>query len=239
MRKNLVKRIESKNQRFLVLVEQLLTKDSLTASELAQALVQKLNLTQNTAKAYASQLLTELAERGVLEKHGRSYALSPKGWAALFAFISRTPFAEKYHDLFIEKLSRGVPAASAYKEPLKILRRVYAKVAGEPEKLPEEERDLLDLFRLLLKLSPPPEVTSWDDALSAAVPDIGALRDRNIFYTLLRDEMKQADDFTRSAMKDLLSRLAEGLHSEAKSLEREVERRRAVASELAEVARTL
>ncbi|MEM0336190.1 MAG: hypothetical protein QXT33_07290 [Thermofilum sp.] len=234
-----MKRIESKNQRFLVLVEQLLVKDTITASELAQALVQKLKLTQNTSKAYSSQLLTDLAEKGVMEKRGRSYSLSPRGWAALFNFISRTPFAEKYYDLFIDRLSRSVPAASAFKEPLRILRRVYARVVGEPEKLPPEERDLLNLFRLILRLSPPREVASWEDALSAAMPDIGVLRDRNIFYSMLRDELKQADELTRSAMKDLLGRLADSLHAEARGLEREVDRRRSIASELAELAKAL
>lgn len=217
----------------------MLTKDSLTASELAQALVQKLNLTQNTSKAYSSQLLTELAEKGIMEKRGRSYSLSPKGWATLFAFISRTPFADKYYDVFLDRLSRSLPAASAFKEPLKTLRRVYARVTGGPEKLPTEERDLLDLFRLILRLAPPREIASWEDALSAAVPEIGALRDRNIFYSMLREELKQADEITRSAMKDLLSRLADSLHSDARSLEREVERRRSIALELAELAKTI
>ncbi|MEM3893734.1 MAG: hypothetical protein QXR12_07285, partial [Thermofilum sp.] len=159
--------------------------------------------------------------------------------AALFNFISRTPFAEKYYDLFIDRLSRSVPAASAFKEPLRILRRVYARVVGEPEKLPPEERDLLNLFRLILRLSPPREVASWEDALSAAMPDIGVLRDRNIFYSMLRDELKQADELTRSAMKDLLGRLADSLHAEARGLEREVDRRRSIASELAELAKAL
>lgn len=234
-----MKRIESKNQRFLVLVEQLLTKDSITASELAQALVQKLKLTQNTSKAYSSQLLTDLAEKGIMEKRGKSYSLSPRGWAALFNFVSRTPFAERYYDLFLDRLSRSIPAAAAFKEPLRILRRVYARVAGEPERLPLEERDLLELFRLLLKLAPPRGVASWEDTLNAAMPDVGALRDRNIFYSMLRDEMKQADELTRSAMKDLISRLAEGLQAEAKGLEREADRRKGVASELLELAKTL
>uniref|UniRef100_A0A7C3SKF2 Uncharacterized protein n=1 Tax=Thermofilum pendens TaxID=2269 RepID=A0A7C3SKF2_THEPE len=71
------------------------------------------------------------------------------------------------------------------------------------------------------------------------VPDLGALRDRNIFYSMLREELRQADELTRSAAKDLLSRLSDSLRGEARSLEREMERRKSVANELEELAKQL
>ncbi|MCC6040515.1 MAG: hypothetical protein LM565_06810 [Thermofilum sp.] len=235
-----MKRIEAKNKRFLTLLEHMLTAEKLATSELAQLLNQKLNLAPNTAKAYSSQLLADLAAEGILERKGRSYTLTPKGWALLFTFIDRTPFSEKYFDMFFERLTRNLPAASTYKEIVKTLRRIYFKIAGEPEKLPAE-MDLLELFGLFLKLSGAParEITTWEDALSVAVPDLGALRDRNIFYSMLREELRQADELTRSAAKDLLSRLADSLRSETRSLEREMERRRSVANELEELAKQL
>jgi len=235
-----VKRIEAKNKRFLTLLEHILSTDKLTTSELAQLLNQKLNLAPNTAKAYSSQLLADLAAEGILERKGRSYTLTPKGWALLFTFVDRTPFSEKYFDMFFERLAKNLPAASTYKEIVKTMRRIYFKISGEPEKLPTE-MDLLELLSLFLKLSgiPAREINTWEDALSVAVPDLGALRDRNIFYSMLREELRQADELTRSAAKDLLSRLADSLRSKTRSLEREMERRRSVASELEELAKQI
>jgi len=147
-----VKRIEAKNKRFLTLLEHMLLAEKLSTSELAQLLNQKLNLAPNTAKAYSSQLLADLAAEGILERRGRSYALTPKGWALLFTFVDRTPFSEKYFDMFFERLSKNLPAASTYKEIVRILRRIYFRISGEPEKLPTD-MDLLELFGLFLRLS--------------------------------------------------------------------------------------
>jgi hypothetical protein len=222
------------------LLEHMLLAEKLSTSELAQLLNQKLNLAPNTAKAYSSQLLADLAAEGILERRGRSYALTPKGWALLFTFVDRTPFSEKYFDMFFERLSKNLPAASTYKEIVRILRRIYFRISGEPEKLPTD-MDLLELFGLFLRLSGAPlrEIATWEDALSVTVPDLGALRDRNIFYSMLREELRQADELTRSAAKDLLSRLSDSLRGEARSLEREMERRKSVANELEELAKQL
>ena len=116
--------------------------------------------------------------------------------------------------------------ASLLMPALKIIIEIDKDLGGERERKDLEGEDLYELFegyieyREMIGDEELPE--DWEDILDLIIPPIEE-HPLNIFLNLLKEKLRNKNELTKAAIKDLLKKKAELLKREATDLRRESE----------------
>ena len=226
-------RLESVNKRFCVALRYITSHEKVTVSGLARELKSKLGLTRSTCNTYASRILSELSELGIVDREDRGYVLTPRGWYLVYRYFELVGFPEEIsREVLLERLRREDRASSLLVPALEVLIEVYSRIVGEEEA--EDIEDLYEDFSYYVEYAHEFEERvpeEWSEILDMIVPPVEELP-LNTFFEMLRKKLKDEGEITVAAVKDLLKRRAEVLREEAEKLEREAARRKELASEI-------
>ena len=223
----MVRRRIDPNRKFCVMLSFIILNEKIKVINLSRELKSNFNLKYSTANTYASRYLSELSNLNVLRRENSEYVLTPKGWYLIYEFFEEIGYPEYFSiDVLLERLRKEDNVASLLMPALKIIIEVRKDLKGEKERKDLEEEDLYELFeeyieyREIMGDEKLPE--NWEDILDLIIPPIEE-HPLNIFLNLLKEKLRNKNELTKAAVKDLLKKKAELLKKEATDLRRESE----------------
>ena len=223
----MVRRKIDPNKKFCAILNFIISNERIKVINLSKELKSKLNIKYSTANTYASRFLSELSNLNILRRENNEYILTPKGWYLIYEFFEEIGYPKYFSiDVLLERLRKEDNVASLLMPALKIIIEVHKDLEGEKERKDLEEEDLYELFeeyieyREMMGDEKLPE--SWEDILDLIIPPIEE-HPLNIFLNLLKEKLRNKNELTKAAIKDLLKKKAELLKKESIDLRREAE----------------
>lgn len=223
----MVRRKIDPNKKFCAILNFIISNERIKVINLSKELKSKLNIKYSTANTYASRFLSELSNLNILRRENNEYILTPKGWYLIYEFFEEIGYPKYFSiDVLLERLRKEDNVASLLMPALKIIIEVHKDLEGEKERKDLEEEDLYELFeeyieyREIMGDEKLPE--NWGDILDLIIPPIEE-RPLNIFLNLLKEKLRNKNELTKAAIKDLLKKKAELLKKKATDLRRESE----------------
>ena len=223
----MVRRKIDPNKKFCAILNFIISNERIKVINLSKELKSKLNIKYSTANTYASRFLSELSNLNILRRENNEYILTPKGWYLIYEFFEEIGYPKYFSiDVLLERLRKEDNVASLLMPALKIIIEVRKDLKGEKERKDLEEEDLYELFeeyieyREIMGDEKLPE--SWEDILDLIIPPIEE-HPLNIFLNLLKEKLRNKNELTKAAVKDLLKKKAELLKKESIDLRRESE----------------
>ena len=239
----MLSRIVSSNKKFCIVINHIISNERVRVTNLAKELKSKLGLKRSTSITYASRMLSELSDKGVIERLNSEYRLTPKGWYYIYQYLEYLGRLEdlSYETLF-ERLRREDRTIALLIPALEIIIKIYREIceSGRVEEEVEDLEDLYDSFCFYVDYiseHEEEEPHNWKDILDLIIPPIEEIPS-TVFLNLLTERLKGEDELTKAAVKDLLKKKAELLERDAVELKRRAEELRCRAQDLREITKS-
>ena len=232
-------RIVSLNRRFCVALSYIISNEEVRVTELARELKLKLKLKHSTSITYASRILSKLSNIGIVERENSEYFLTPEGWYYLYRFFELIGYPKELsRDLLFERLKKEDKTAALLIPALKVLIKIYKEIS----KRSKEEIDIEDTpyFDILFNyiefiIEENKKPNTWEEIIDLIIPPLEEIPP-SVFLNILKEKLKEKDELTKAAVKDLLRKKAELLERYASELERKAKEVENKAQSLKEIA---
>ena len=224
----MVRRKIDPNKKFCAILNFIISNERIKVINLSKELKSKLNIKYSTANTYASRFLSELSNLNILRRENNEYILTPKGWYLIYEFFEEIGYPKYFSiDVLLERLRKEDNVASLLMPALKIVIKIHTDLEGnEEEKRDLKKEDLYELFKRYVEyreiIGDEETPETWEDILDLIIPPIEE-HPLNIFLNILKKKLKDKNELTKAAIKDLLKKKTELLKKQATDLRRDAE----------------
>ena len=232
-------RIVSLNRRFCVALSYIISNEEVRVTELARELKLKLKLKHSTSITYASRILSALSNIGIVERENSEYFLTPEGWYYLYRFFELIGYPKELsRDLLFERLKKEDKTAALLIPALEVFIGIYKEISKRSkEEINMEDTPYFDILfnymEFIIEENKKPN--TWEEIIDLIIPPLEEIPP-SILLNILKEKLKEKDELTKAAVKDLLRKKAELLERYASELERKAKEVENKAQSLKEIA---
>ncbi len=232
-------RVVSLNKRFCIALNYIISNEKVRVTELAKELKSKLKLKHSTSITYASRILSQLSDLGIIERVNTEYILTPRGWYYIYKCFEEFGYPEGLNrETLFERLRKEDKTAALLIPALEILTKIYKEISEHNrEEISIEDTPYSEILTCYIEyaIEESEEPESWEDVLDLILPPLEEIPP-TIFLNILKDKLKRENELTKAAIKDLLRKKAELLEKDASELKRKAKEIESRAQSLREIA---